>query len=136
MDVAPDFVADLGDKWLEYDIFHHNIQEWKQQFEKQDSELPDFFVTSDQIDWTRRIAIQAAIQNNIDHSISSTINLPKGTSSSVVSELYLLGWKKGLKGITVYVDGSRSGVLVSNDFPSSTENFPENLAPKRPNGLT
>ena len=132
--VEPDFVDDMGDKWLEYDVFHHNVQEWKDAHLAAVS-VPDFFVTSDQIDWTRRVAIQAAIQQNIDHSISSTINLPKGTPSSVVSDLYRLGWKKGLKGITVYVDGSRSGVLVSNETKAPTEKFPQNIAPRRPDDL-
>jgi ribonucleoside-diphosphate reductase alpha chain len=130
--IEADFVDDLGDKWLEYEVFHHNAQQWLDQFGKTKEELPDFFVTSDQIDWKRRVALQAAIQRHIDHSISSTINLPRGTSSSVVSSLYRLGWRSGLKGMTVYVDGSRSGVLVSNDAAPPKDAFPQNLAPKRP----
>ena len=112
VDVTPDFVDELGDKWLEYEVFHHNVNEWKTL--NPDKELPDFFVTSDKIDWKRRVSVQSAIQRNVDHSISSTINLPAGTKPEVVSELYLLGWKLGLKGITVYVDGCRTGVLVTD----------------------
>jgi len=126
--LEPDFIDELGDKWVEYEVFHHNVQEWLDA--NPDKEIPDFFTTSDQIDWKRRVEIQAAIQGSIDHSISSTINLPKGTDPSVVGELYLLGWKLGLKGITVYVDGSRSGVLVTKKEEADT--FPQNGAPKRP----
>jgi len=125
--LKPDFVDELGDKWIEYKVFHHNVQEWLGMHEGK--EVPTFFTTSDQIDWKRRVEIQAVIQQSIDHSISSTINLPMGTEPAIVGELYLLGWKLGLKGITVYVDGSRSGVLIAN----KKENFfPQNGAPKRP----
>tara|TARA_R110000787_G_scaffold2353_12_gene9423 strand:- start:3193 stop:5622 length:2430 start_codon:yes stop_codon:yes gene_type:complete len=129
-DVTPDFVDDMGDKWLEYEVFHHNVREWKEKYPEE--EVPDFFMTSDNIDWKRRVSVQAAIQKNVDHSISSTINLPSDTDPSVVSELYMLGWKLGLKGITVYVDGCRTGVLVSNSTPKSKETFAPTPAAARP----
>ena len=131
--IEPDFVDELGDGWKEFKVFHHNAQEWLSQNPGQ--ELPDFFVESDQIDWMKRVEIQEAIQNNIDHAISSTINLPAGTEPAVVERLYREGWKRGLKGITVYVDGSRSGVLVTNTEAESTEDFPQRSAPKRPEEL-
>jgi len=132
--LVADFVDDMGDKWLEYEVFHHNAQEWKD-LNSKEAGLPDFFVTSDQIDWKRRIAVQAAIQRNIDHSISSTINLPKGTDPSTVAELYLLGWKSGLKGVTVYVDGSRSGVLVTKKGDND-DKFVSSKAMPRPEALS
>ena len=129
-----DFVDDLGDRWVEYNVFHHNVKEFLNLLKQ--SDVPSFFVTSDQIDWKKRIEIQAAIQKHIDHSISSTINLPKDTEPSVVGELYLQGWKSGLKGITVYVDGSRSGVLITEEgTPETAEEFPHLSAPKRPQEL-
>jgi ribonucleoside-diphosphate reductase alpha chain len=131
--VEPDFVDALGDRWVEYDIFHHNVKEWLAK--NPNKKLPSFFVESDQIDWSRRIDVQAAIQKNIDHSISSTINLPKDTDPEVVANLYLRGWKSGLKGVTVYVDGSRSGVLVSPEDVAEAESFPHNHAPRRPKEL-
>jgi|3_EtaG_2_1085321.scaffolds.fasta_scaffold14585_2 ribonucleoside-diphosphate reductase alpha chain len=132
--IKADFVDDLGDRWMEYKVFHHNVQQFLDTLGKK--KIPDFFTTSDQIDWAKRVEIQAAIQQHVDHSISSTINLPKGTSPSLVGELYLAGWKKGLKGITVYVDGSRTGVLVTNDAPQEhAEEFPQSSAPKRPQEL-
>ena len=109
----PDYIDDLGDRWVEYAVFHHNAQQW-----------------IDQIDWMQRIEAQATIQEFIDHSISSTINLPKGTDPKIVSELYFEGWKRGLKGVTVYVDGSRSGVLVTEEDDQTA--FPYHKAPKRP----
>ena len=121
-----DYIDDTGDKWLEYKVFHHNVGEYLKAFNT--DTLPGFFVQSSDIDWSKRIAVQAAIQRSIDHSISSTINLPKGTDPSTVSQIYMEGWKAGLKGITVYVDGSRSGVLLEK----GKERFPHHTAPKRP----
>jgi len=130
-DVEADFIDDLGDKWSEYKVFHHNVQDWINWHPLKDpGQPPDFFVESNSIDWTRRIAVQAAIQKSIDHSISSTINLPSDTMPEVVGELYFQGWKLGLKGLTVYVDGSRSGVLVTKK--EGTEVFPQHKAPRRP----
>jgi len=126
-----DHVDDLGDRWVEYEVFHHNAQAWLdwQPFDDP-GPLPAFFVESDTIDWEQRIAVQAAIQQSIDHSISSTINLPKGTDPELVGRLYMEGWKQGRKGITVYVDGSRSGVLITEKEDESI--FPQRSAPKRP----
>lgn len=122
-----DFVDELGDRWLEYDVFHHNVQEYLNLL--QVSQVPDFFVESDSIDWQRRVLIQSVIQKHIDHSISSTINLPKGTTPEVVGEIYRQGWKLGLKGVTVYVDGSRTGVLLTKE--TKKKDFDYHDAPKR-----
>ena len=126
-----DHIDELGDRWMEYEVLHHNVQAWVEKASvnhRFQPPLPAFFVESDNISWRNRIAVQAAIQQSIDHSISSTINLPKGTSPALVGELYMLGWQSGLKGLTVYVDGSRSGVLI----PDMSRGFPEHKAPKRP----
>ena len=131
--VEPDFVDDLGDRWLEYKVFHHNVREYLNLMKTED--IPSFFVESDSIDWSQRVVIQAAIQKSIDHSISSTINLPKGTSPEVVGKLYQQGWKMGLKGITVYVDGSRTGVLLTESEKEEKEAFPQYSAPRRPEEL-
>lgn len=139
VDVEADFVDELGDRWQEYLVFHHNVLQWlkKNSYEglnedKLSSILPKYFTTSDAIDWSKRVEIQATIQKHIDHSISSTINLPKGTLPELVGKLYFEGWKKGLKGITVYVDGSRSGVLVEKNEKKNEDSFPQTNAPKRP----
>jgi len=99
--------------------------------------LPDFFVESDSIDWGKRVDVQAAITQNLDHSVSSTINLPKGTDPSVVSDLYMKAWKSECKGLTVYVDGSRDGVLISKDDKAEDkgEEFAQKSAPRRPDEL-
>lgn len=126
------FTDIMGDRWSEYRVYHHNVADYLKSHGT--DIVPAFFTESDKIDWKQRVIIQGVIQQYIDHSISATINLPKGTSPETVSELYMLGWKHGLKGITVYVDGSRDGVLIT-DKPDKTLDFHQHDAPKRPEKL-
>ncbi len=85
-----------------------------------DADLPDYFVTSQQLDYANRIEMQAIWQSHIDASISSTVNLPNSATVEDVKKLYLYAWEKGLKGITVYRDGcKRSGILITE--PKSKE---------------
>lgn len=78
------------------------------------SELPDYFVTSEDIYWKDRVDIQAIAQESTDTAISSTVNLPVETKLEDVEQLYLYAWKKGLKGITIfYAGGLRAGILTT-----------------------
>lgn len=108
--VEADFTDANGDKFQQYKVYHHNVKRF---IEKHGEALPSYFVESQDLDWKKRVAVQSIIQKHIDHSISSTINLPKGTTSDIVEQIYMSGWEEGLKGITVYVDGSRDGVLIT-----------------------
>lgn len=103
----------VGGQWIEYSVYHHNVTNFLK--ENPGVKLPEYFVTSDKIDWRKRVEVQAKITNWLDHSVSSTINLPKGTTSDVVSDIYFEAWRSGCKGITVYVDGCRDGVLISGE---------------------
>ena len=80
-----------------------------------EEELPDFFVTTSNLDYKERIEVQAAWQQYIDASISSTVNVPNEFTVDEVEELYIYAWKRGLKGITIYREGcARDGILISN----------------------
>lgn len=136
-----DFIDQMGDKWQEFKVFHRNVKDYlEMNYPDWDGEtlpeLPDYFVSSDDIDWENRVRLQGTIQKYIDHSISSTINLPADVSKATVSDLYMKAWKGGLKGVTIYVDGSRSGVLVSSDETKDSKGRPKTIvrthAPKRP----
>ena len=80
------------------------------------TELPDYFISSYDINWKDRINLQSVAQKYIDTAISSTINLKQDISLSEIEDLYLYAWKKKLKGITIYRDGSRDGILTTEDF--------------------
>lgn len=78
-----------------------------------DKDLPDFFVTAGELDYSERIQMQSAWQEYIDASISSTVNLPNTATPQDVFDLYVEAWKNGLKGITVFRDGCRRAAVLS-----------------------
>ena len=131
--VKIDFVDEMGDSWTEFEVLHPRVKEWKEINNVSDVNINNPYIgsTASEIDWLKRIKIQSIVQKYVTHSISSTINLPKDVTPEKVSEIYLEAWKMKLKGITVYRDGSRSGILVSNN----ENEFRENNAPKRPKRL-
>jgi ribonucleoside-diphosphate reductase alpha chain len=126
-DVRVDFVDEVGDSWEEYVVFHHRFKQWmevngkdltKNYSQKELDELiaqsPYYKATSNDVDYLKKVKMQGDIQKWIDHSISVTINMPADVTEDVVGQLYMEAWKSGCKGVTVYRDGSRSGVLISN----------------------
>jgi len=74
-----------------------------------------------------RVRMQATIQKHIDTAISSTVNLSEDTTPEEVERIYLLAWRMGCKGITVYREGSREGILetekVAKKAEASQESF-------------
>jgi len=86
--------------------------------------------TANDLDWKQRVKLQAAAQRHVDHAISSTVNLPEDVSEEKVSEIYLTAWKAGCKGITVYRDKCRDGVLISNT--KQKDRIIHTVSPKRP----
>lgn len=76
------------------------------------TDLPEYFVSSHVINWKDRIDMQSAAQQYIDTAISATINLPETITVEEVEKLYLYAWEKGLKGVTIYRDNCREGILT------------------------
>jgi ribonucleoside-diphosphate reductase alpha chain len=124
------YIDEVGDSWEEYNVFHHKFIDWlkikgyhprevKQFNDDQIDELvkesPYYKATSNDVDWVSKVKMQGRVQKWVDHSISVTINLPEKTPEDMVGKLYITGWESGCKGITVYREGSRSGVLISNN---------------------
>lgn len=97
-----------------FTVYHTLVREFMARFgiERQ-SDLPDYFVTAHQIRPEMRVRMQAAIQRHVDHAISSTVNLPHDAQPDEVEKVYFLAWKSGCKGITVYREGSRDGILMT-----------------------
>ena len=94
--------------------------------------LPSYFVESKDIAPIDRIKMQGVLQKYTDASISSTINLPKEATVDDVYNIYIEGWKNGLKGVTVYRSGCyREGILTTE----KPIDIPNTLAPKRPKDL-
>lgn len=143
-DVRIDFIDEVGDHWEEYIVYHHKFLDWMQvkgydtskvysdeEIQKLVEESPYYKATSNDIDWLSKVRMQGKIQKWVDHSISVTVNLPNDVSEELVGELYIEAWRSGCKGCTVYRDGSRAGVLVSNDKKDEKQKAPS----KRPKEL-
>ena len=89
---------------------------------KDDSELPDYFVTAQTLDYKERIDMQSVWQKHIDASISSTVNVPNSFTVEQVEDLYMYAWEKGLKGVTIFRDGcKRAGILTTDNSKKSKE---------------
>jgi ribonucleoside-diphosphate reductase alpha chain len=118
-----DFVDDLGDAFEEFTVYHRKVEEWmKVSGETDMSKSPYAGATASEIDWKKRVELQALVQKYTTHSISSTINLAADVTEELVGDIYMQSWKQGLKGITVYRDGSRSGILIADDKKETEDN--------------
>ena len=100
-----------------FKVFHSTIQAYIDLMDidskgKEEEVLPEyFFRTAHSIIPEKRVKLQGIIQKYIDHSISSTINLPEDVEPEVISDIYFMAWQKKSKGVTIYRDGSRFPIL-------------------------
>jgi len=146
--VTVDYVDETGDSWEEYVVFHHRFKEWmhvngfeisndytQKELDDLVKKSPYYKSTSNDIDWLSKVKMQGAVQKWVDHSISVTINLPNDATEELVGKLYMEAWKVGCKGVTVYRDGSRSGVLISNEEKKETPEGISSFPTKRPHEL-
>lgn len=109
-----DFIDQNGDHWMEFTVYPPKVAEWMRITGESDlSKSPWAGSTAPEIAWEKRVKLQATAQKHIDHAISSTINLPADTSVETVEQIYLSAWRTGCKGMTIYRDGCRTGVLVA-----------------------
>ncbi len=133
---------DTGEKFEEYIVYHHKFVDWlkvngynvdevmrlpEAEIEKIVAKSPYNKATANDIDYINKVRMQGAIQKWVDHSISVTINMPNNISADVVAECYMEAWKSGCKGVTVYRDGSRSGVLVDAKKGDGKEEKPATI---------
>lgn len=143
-----DFVDEMGEKFQEYNVFHHKFLMWAQingydiskldsikddELEKLVAASPYNKATANDIDWVAKVKMQGAIQKWVDHSISVTVNLPNNVSEQLVAEVYRTAWECGCKGVTVYRDGCREGVLLDKKKAKKCE--PATGVNKRPQSL-
>lgn len=143
-----DYVDKVGEKYTLFTVVHPNLKRWAvttlnySEEEVNDwsvgvwhevwKESPYYGSTAPEIDWRQRVKLQGVVQKYITHSISSTVNLAKETTEEEIADIYIEAWKQGLKGITIYRDGCREGVLTQVEKPKTIEG---RQAPKRPKEL-
>lgn len=153
-EVRVDFVDQNGDSWQEFPVMHPKFKDWintnfdklgmsgfedlnnldKDFLQESFKKSPWYNSTANDIDWYKRLEMQAVLQKYTTNAISSTLNLPETVTLEEVQEIYSKGYDLGLKGVTIYVEGSRSGVLVDSSKKKTTE-FEYHDAPKRPKCL-
>ena len=153
--VHVDFVDKNGDSFEEYQVIHPKFKIWAETNGYDGEKLkhmsteelntiikksPYYHATAHDIDWVMKVKLQGDVQKWVDHSISVTVNLPKDVTEDVVSKIYQTAWESGCKGMTIYRDGSRDGVIISNSdagkkAAANPNEISENNAPKRPKEL-
>ena len=143
-----DYVDKVDEKYTLFTVVHPNLKRWAIEnlnYSEEDvndwnlgvwkevwKESPYYGSTAPEIDWRQRVKLQGVVQKYITHSISSTVNLAKETTEEEIADIYIEAWKQGLKGITIYRDGCREGVLTKVEKPKTIEG---RQAPKRPKEL-
>lgn len=147
------FTDDVGDAWEEYNVLHPKFETWlnneginpeevksldNEELGKLVRQSPYNKATSNDIDWLSKVKMQGSVQKWVDHSISVTVNVPEDVNKELISEIYKTAWESGCKGMTIYRENSRAGVLVSDDKkkqPKQENPFGETNAPTRPKML-
>ena len=133
--VVATFVDEQGNAFEEYNVYHHKFVDWltingydtsrlqtisDEELDKWVAASPYNRATANDIDWVAKVRMQGAIQKWVDHSISVTVNLPNNVSEELVADVYRTAWECGCKGVTVYRDGCRAGVLVDKKTKKAT----------------
>lgn len=114
--VRVDFVDQNGDSWQEFEVYHPKLKIWMEITGETDiTKSPYYGYTANEISWVNSVKMQGNIQRWIDHSISRTVNLPEDVTVEEVNKIYISAYEYGCKGMTVYRDNCRTGVLITND---------------------
>ena len=147
------FTDDVGDTWEEYNVLHPKFETWlvKEGIDPEEVKLldaeelhkivkksPYHKATSKDIDWLSKVKMQGSVQKWVDHSISVTVNVPEDVNRDLIGEIYKTAWESGCKGMTIYRENSRAGVLVDNVKKKQAKKdnpFHETNAPVRPKML-
>jgi ribonucleoside-diphosphate reductase alpha chain len=147
--VKVSFTDENGDAFEEHQILHPKFKVWAEingydaeqlkymsteELNKLIEKSPYHKASAHDIDWVMKVKLQGAVQKWVDHSISVTVNIPENVTEETVSTIYQTAWESGCKGMTIYREGSRDGVLVKNKEKNTLDKnyFFETNAPKRP----
>ena len=149
VDTHVDYEDETGEKFQEYNVYHHNFVKWLEASGYDTSKLatisdaelnewvaasPYHGATANDIDWVAKVKMQGEIQKWVDHSISVTVNLPNDVSEALVADVYRTAWECGCKGVTVYRDGCREGVLIDKKKKAAKEENGQTIL-KRPKSI-
>jgi ribonucleoside-diphosphate reductase alpha chain len=147
---TPDFIDDNGVGFKNYNVIHPKLAIWytinyfmlnnmlddkEMTYQECSNELatlsksaldsiiaqsPWFNNTAGDLTPELRVKTQSILQKYTTHSISSTVNVNNDVTPDFIRDIYNDAWNNELKGITVYRDGCRSGILVKEEKPKET----------------
>lgn len=109
-------------KWNEWFVYNEAVQRFLKEHDhvvnKENVEKfcnDEYWSTAYNVDNFKKIDFLKIVQHYCDSSISTTFNLPIGCTKDNIRQIYLNAWKAGLKGVTIYREGSKTGVLITED---------------------
>jgi len=135
MDGCPSFVKWLEDKDIDYSEYHYSLKELRKA-----KRVPKVFEEAQEIAWEDHLQMQAVFAEQIDSSVSKTINLPNSASVEDIMDAYIGAFDMNIKSTAVYRDGSKTQILENlKSVSKSRENRPQTIcnmsAPVRPDQL-
>ena len=96
---------------IEEEVVDYAVQMWRDKFG--DAQLPDYFVSAQNLTPSDHVKMQAAAQKWVDSSISKTINCPEDISFDDFKEVYMQAYDTGCKGCTTYRPNEVTGSVLS-----------------------
>jgi ribonucleoside-diphosphate reductase alpha chain len=103
--------------------FHKQVMDIAKEYQQEDGTLPNFFVKAMDLKPEDHVKVQAAIQRWTDSSISKTANAPSNFTVEDTKKLYELAYDLGCKGLTIYVDNSRTEQILSTSKETEEKNI-------------
>lgn len=125
------------EEWLkQHDMYNDEIlNKIVENNGKRINEIPGYFLTAQDISPNIHVDVVSQVQKYVDLSVSKTVNLPNNANVNDVSDIYMKAWKSGVKGITIYRDGSRENQTLSTSTNNNKEEIQKVKKEEIPRGV-
>jgi len=134
-DGCPSFLVWLQERGIDYSEYGYNLKELRRH-----KRVPKYFEEAQDISWQDHLAMQAVFSEQVDSSVSKTINLPSDATVEDIMGAYVGAFDLNIKSTAVYRDGSKTQILETlKNYAKNSEARPQTVvtmqAPKRPDDL-
>lgn len=135
MDGCPSFHLWLKEKEIDYSQYNYNLKELRKH-----KRVPKFFEEAQDVSWQDHLAMQATFAEQVDSSVSKTINLPSNATVDDIMGAYVGAYDLNIKSTAVYRDGSKTQILETlKNYAKNSDARPQTIvtiqAPTRPDDL-